>query len=72
MNRFQIRDILNAHKEHFRVLPIGAMNDILGIIEVVNEDEVNAANAILRAAKEVQEKLDPEKKKPAKKKKKRK
>ncbi len=35
MNRFEIRNILNSHKEHFRVLPTHAMNDLLGIIESV-------------------------------------
>ena len=36
MNRFEIRDILNAHKEHFRVLPTNAMNDVFGIIKAVD------------------------------------
>jgi len=39
MNRFEIRDILNAYKEHFRVLPTGAMNDLHGIIEAIDADK---------------------------------
>jgi len=39
MNRFEIRDILNQHKEHFRVLPTGAMNDLLGIIQEIDADK---------------------------------
>jgi len=39
MNRFEIRNILAAHKEHFRVLPTLAMNELNGIIDAVNEDE---------------------------------
>ena len=38
MNRFEIRDILDSHKEHFRVLPTGAMNAVLGIIDAVNSE----------------------------------
>lgn len=38
MNRFEIRDILNQHKEHFRVLPTNAMNDLVGIIRTIDEE----------------------------------
>ena len=38
MNRFEIRDILNAHKEHFRVLPTNAMNDVFGIIQTIDNE----------------------------------
>ena len=39
MNRFEIRDILAQHKEHFRVLPTNAMNDLVGIIDEINSEE---------------------------------
>ncbi len=39
MNRFEIRDILQAHKEHFRVLPTGAMTALFGIILEINKEE---------------------------------
>ncbi len=42
MNRYEIRDILNAHKEHFRVLPVGAALDLQGIIDAIDAD-VDAA-----------------------------
>ena len=56
MNRFEIRDILNAHKEHFRVLPTLAQNELNGIIhaidaEVVAAAEVAAQKAIKKPAK---------------------
>jgi len=38
MNRFEIRDILAAHREHFRVLPTLAMNELNGIIDAVNRE----------------------------------
>jgi len=38
MNRFEIRNILNAHKEHFRVLPTLAQNDLNGIIAEVDAE----------------------------------
>lgn len=40
MNRFEIRDILKEHKEHYRVLPTNAMNAILGIIETIEREAV--------------------------------
>jgi len=40
MNRFEIRDILNQHKEHFRVLPTAVCNDLMGVIQSVNAQEV--------------------------------
>ena len=46
MNRFEIRDILNQHKEHLRVLPTQAMNALLGIIDVVNADQKELATTI--------------------------
>lgn len=36
MNRFQIRDILKAHQEHFRVLPTLAQNELNGIITAID------------------------------------
>ena len=39
MNRFEIRDILNQHKEHFRVLPTLAQDDLNGIIEAIDRDK---------------------------------
>ncbi len=39
MNRFDIRDILNAHKEHFRVLPDVARNAVQGIIQAIDHDK---------------------------------
>ena len=38
MNRFQIRDILKAHREHFRVLPTIAQNELNGIITAIDAD----------------------------------
>ena len=61
MNRFEIRDILNAHKEHFRVLPTGACNELLGIIDAI-DTEVEAA--IQSAADQKAAKKPVEKKKP--------
>jgi len=40
MNRFEIRDILNQHKEHFRVLPTLACNELLRIIQAVDDEEL--------------------------------
>ena len=42
MNRFQIRDILKAHKEHFRVLPTLAENELNGIITAIDTEETQA------------------------------
>ncbi len=39
MNRFEIREILNAHKEHFRVLPDIARNGIQSIIQSIDDDK---------------------------------
>jgi len=61
MNRFEIRDILNAHKEHFRVLPTGAMLAVQGIIDAVDEDEIAARE--LEAAEKAKPKKKPVKKK---------
>lgn len=41
MNRFEIRDILNAHKEHFRVLPTLVLNELNGIIQTIDNDKEN-------------------------------
>lgn len=54
MNRFQIRDILKAHQQHFRVLPTGAMLDLRGIINSVNAQEEREA---VEAAKKVVKKV---------------
>ena len=40
MNRFEIRDILRAHKEHFRVLPTLAQNELNGIIEAIDNEPI--------------------------------
>ena len=40
MNRFEIRDILNEHKEHYRLLPTNAMNAILGIIATIESEAI--------------------------------
>ena len=39
MNRFEIRDILQAHKEHFRVLPTSAALDLQSIIDAIDSDK---------------------------------
>lgn len=39
MNRFEIRDILNAHKEHFRALPDNAQIALLDIIDDIDDEE---------------------------------
>jgi len=39
MNIFDIRDTLNAHKEHFRVLPVKVNAELNAIIEAVNKQE---------------------------------
>jgi len=46
MNRFKIRDILNSHKEHFRVLPTLAYNELNGIIADVDKEEQYAIDAM--------------------------
>ena len=53
MNRFEIRDILNAHKEHFRVLPTRTFNELNGIITAIDAEaaEVAAQKAIKKPAK---------------------
>jgi len=38
MNRFEIRDILKAYKEHFRVLPTLVQNELNGIIDAIDND----------------------------------
>jgi len=47
MNRFEIRDILNSHKEHFRVLPTLAYNELNGIIADVDKEEQDAIDALI-------------------------
>ena len=70
MNRFEIRNILAAHKEHFRVLPTLAMVELNGIIAAVNaEEEAAKLPPILPVEKIEQVKETPSK---AKKKSKRK
>lgn len=46
MNRFEIRDILNQHKEHFRVLPTNALNDLMGIIRTIDDEAVSKADVV--------------------------
>ena len=54
MNRFEIRDILNQHKAHFRILPTLAWNALDGIIDAVDEDDlIRAKVAKLREEKSV-------------------
>ncbi len=58
MNRFEIRDILSQHKEHFRVLPTNAMNAVLGIIQSIDSEErLNHQDTViaLQAAHDVAE-----------------
>ena len=38
MNKQEIRDILNAHKEHYRVLPTLAMLELNGLITSLEVD----------------------------------
>ncbi len=45
MNRFEIRDILNAHKEHFRALPTLAQDALNGIIYDINGEEADKHKA---------------------------
>jgi len=52
MNRFEIRDILAAHREHFRVLPTLAMNELNGIIAAVNAEEQENKVPVVEAVKE--------------------
>ncbi len=59
MNRFDIRDILNAHKEHFRVLPDVARNAIQGIIEAI--DAAKDAEKLLTYSEWEQVKLSEQK-----------
>ena len=47
MNRFEIRDILNAHKEHYRVLPTLACNDLNAIIKAVDKEEQDSIDALI-------------------------
>ena len=47
MNRFKIRDILNSHKEHFRVLPTLAYVELNGIIQAVDKEEQDAIDAMI-------------------------
>jgi len=75
MNRYEIRDILNAHKEHFRVLPTLAYNELMGVIQDVDKEEQDAIDAmIVKTEKELVKRIvrDPPvkkaRKKPAKKK----
>ena len=52
MNKTEIRHILNAHKEHFRVLPTRTMNALQGITDALNAD----AERVLSALTEIKEK----------------
>lgn len=61
MNRYEIRDILKAHKEHFRVLPPLAQNELNGIIDAIDAEPVEAPPAPKPAAAP-----KPRKKKPVK------
>ena len=65
MNRFDIRDILNAHKEHFRALPTNAMLALSGIIQAIDIDERDKHKATVAALHEADEKA--KEKKPVKK-----
>ncbi len=38
MNKAEIRRTLDAHKEHFRVLPTRAMNALRGILDALNAE----------------------------------
>lgn len=38
MNKSEIRRILDAHKEHFRVLPTRAMNALRSILDALNAE----------------------------------
>ena len=38
MNISTIREILNAHKEHYRVLPDKVSSALLGVIEAIDHD----------------------------------
>ena len=62
MNRFEIRDILNAHKEHFRVLPTNAMLALSGIIQAVDIEERDKHRATVAALHEADEAAKKEKK----------
>lgn len=75
MNRFDIRDILNAHKEHFRVLPDSAQNALNGVIEAIDHDydqekllteqewgKLKAMNQEAISIRETAEKRSPKKK----------
>ena len=62
MNRFEIRDILNQHKEHFRVLPTLAHNALNDIIEYIDDEEKEAYKATvarLHAEDEAAKKKSP-------------
>ena len=39
MNRFEIRDILKAHQEHFRVLPTLACDELNRVIQAIDNDK---------------------------------
>lgn len=55
MNRFEIRDILQQHKEHFRVLPTGAMNALHGIITAIDDEgkQVKLSELQIKTIKEL-------------------
>ena len=38
ISKDEIRDLLNQHKEHFRVLPTGCMNCLLGILAELDSE----------------------------------
>ena len=48
MNRFEIRDILKAHREHFRVLPTLAQNELNGIIQAIDAEVVKEAKPVAK------------------------
>lgn len=49
MNRFEIRDILSTHKEHFRVLPDRARNALCEIIYAIDGEEKDKHKATVAA-----------------------
>jgi len=69
MNRFEIRHILNSHREHFRVLPPATCQDLNSIIDSVDAEiaERNAETERLVQARLAETKPKKTKKKTKKK-----
>ncbi len=67
MNRFEIRDILKAHREHFRVLPTLAQNELNRIIAAVDAGEQDICDLTDVTKKVAVSQPAPTKKKPVKK-----